>query len=263
MSHLSPTSPGLGASSAESPANDLANSLVVGHVPPEIRHLVCENCWRSVFSAEFFQMAWKPKSELDYSDPSSFSCETPTWRQMQRQRRQHWIKFRHQCQWCKLLCRFIKRCYLVFEKVQQPPKNKKYRLDVKFTQDRWNIVNLFLFVEDGWSCIFRIHTTEARFFVAREVLLDVDSTMTYNLIQKRVDECSHHEHCPPPQSVYLPTRVIDCAVLERPRVFVNQDIELHEHYVALSYVWDESQPNRTTTKNLDSYIEGILLTNDE
>ncbi|SJL14142.1 uncharacterized protein ARMOST_17597 [Armillaria ostoyae] len=85
--------------------------------------------------------------------------------------------------------------------------------------------------------------------------------MTYNLIQKRVDECSHHERCSPPQCVYLPTRVIDCTVLERPRVFVNQGIELHEYYVALSYVWGESQPNRTTTKNLNSYIEGIPLTN--
>ncbi|SJL14140.1 uncharacterized protein ARMOST_17595 [Armillaria ostoyae] len=162
MSHLSPTSPGLGASDAESPsyANALANPLVVEHVPPEIRHLVCENCWRSVFSAEFFQIAWKPRPENDYSNPSFFSCETPTWRQMQRQRRQHWIKFRHQCQWCKLVCRFIKRCHLVFENVRQPPKNKKYHLDVGFSQDRWNIVELSLFVEDGWSCAFRIHTTE-------------------------------------------------------------------------------------------------------
>ncbi|KAK0238108.1 hypothetical protein EDD85DRAFT_952271 [Armillaria nabsnona] len=96
MSHLSPL--GLGVSFAESscPANDLANSLVVEHVPPEIRHIVCENYWHSVFSAEFFQIAWKPKPELDYSNPSSFfSYETPTWRQMQRQRRQHWIKFRY------------------------------------------------------------------------------------------------------------------------------------------------------------------------
>ncbi|KAK0496053.1 heterokaryon incompatibility protein-domain-containing protein [Armillaria luteobubalina] len=267
MSDLSPTSSGLGASFVEPlcSAKNLANSLVVEHAPPEIRHLVCEKCWRSVFSADFFQMAWKPKPEFDYSTHRYFSYETSTWRQIQRQRRQHWIKFRRQCQWCKLLCRFIKNRYLFLEKVRQPPKNKKYHLDIKFTQDRWNTVELSLFVEEGWNGVFRIHTAEddpaAKFFVAREVLSDVDSTMTYKLIQKRVDECANHEHCPPPQSIYFPTRVIDCTVLERPRVFVNQGIEPHDYYVTLSYVWGESQPNCTTTKNLDSYIEGIPLTN--
>ncbi|SJL14218.1 uncharacterized protein ARMOST_17674 [Armillaria ostoyae] len=119
--------------------------------------------------------------------------------------------------------------------------------------------------DNTWKIIFQIHTTEddpaARFIHDREVFWDVDSPKSYNLIKKRIDECSRHDRCPPPrhQGVRLPTRVIDCADEDQPRLFVSQGTE--GNYITLSYVWGENQPDCTKTTNLDSYTEAIPMQN--
>ncbi len=33
-----------------------------GTVPPEIRKLVCEDCWRTVFTADAFRQAWETRN---------------------------------------------------------------------------------------------------------------------------------------------------------------------------------------------------------
>ncbi|PBK64774.1 HET-domain-containing protein [Armillaria solidipes] len=226
-------------------------------VPPDIRKLVCETCWSTVFSVESFRIAWEALPENFYLRSAGFSYTTPTWRQIQRQQRRHLIKFRHRCEWCKIVCELIEKT----RPRRQPPKDKMYQLRVRLDQ-YLGVTALSLFNEKEESH-FPILTTEddaaAKFIPDRDILPDVDSSFAYDLIKKRVLECFHHEHCSLPQCARLPTRVIDCLDPNQPRLFVSKGIK--DHYVVLSYVWGEGQPNRLRNRNLDSYIEGIPLEN--
>ncbi|PBK76140.1 HET-domain-containing protein [Armillaria solidipes] len=233
-------------------------------LPPEIQRLVCETCWQTFFSADTFRTAWATLVKLDRYDWSAwFTWVTPTWRQIQRQRCQHLLKNGYQCQWCKLVCKEVKSFYKYHKIQRRPPKNKKFTLLLRFEEDNEGVIVLLLAIEKMWKSTFRLHTSEdnaaARCIRARELLLDVDSPMCYSLIQKSFDKCARHTDCPPPSCVRLPTRVIDCADRDQPRIFINKGME--GNYVALSYVWGEEQPHRTTTRNLASYNEGIPLQN--
>ncbi|SJL14841.1 uncharacterized protein ARMOST_18313 [Armillaria ostoyae] len=236
--------------------------------PTEIHNLVCETCWHTIFSPDSFHTAWVSHSEPVFSESAGFSYTTPTWGQMQRQRRRHWSTSQYQCQWCTLLCREVERFRDIYENTTRPPsKERKFQVEVRFAQESEleDTVSLLLVIDNTWKPIFQIHTAEddpaARFICDREVFWDVDSPKSYNLIKKRIDECSRHDRCPPPrhQGVRLPTRVIDCADEDQPRLFVSQGAE--GNYVALSYVWGENQPDCTTTTNLNSYTEAIPLQN--
>ncbi|KAK0482392.1 heterokaryon incompatibility protein-domain-containing protein [Armillaria novae-zelandiae] len=170
-------------------------------VSPEILKLVCDRCWRTVFSADSFHTAWVAQFVSTSPESAGFSYTTPTWEEMQRS---------------------------------------------------------MLHIQSPYSDNFQ-GDQAARFIPHREVRLHVDTTLGYDLIKKCVDECLRHERCPQPLRALMPTRVIDCANPEQPRIFVNHGIK--ENYVALSYVWGEKQPHCTTTKNLDFYIAGIPLQN--
>ncbi|KAK0236516.1 heterokaryon incompatibility protein-domain-containing protein [Armillaria nabsnona] len=263
MSILLPTLSGLQvASDAESPnlVNIPTSSPAVDpEVPPEIRKLVCETCWNTVFSVEWFQQAWVTQFGPNRPESAPFTYTTPAWRQIQRQRCRHLLKFQHRCEWCKLVCRLIKRNYRRPHKWM--PKDKKHLARIYF--ERYGRVTyLYLWVE-RCSCKLPIHAAEddpaAKFIPNRGVLFDVDSALAYDLIKKRVVECSRHEYCPPPQYARLPTRVLDCSDPSQPHLFVSNDVE--DYYATLSYAWGEKQPNRLKKKNLDSYIEGIPLEN--
>ncbi|PBK94673.1 HET-domain-containing protein [Armillaria gallica] len=175
---------------------------------------------------------------------------------------------RETCQWCTLLCREVERFRDIYENTTRPPsKKRKFQVGVGFAQESEldDTVTLLLIIDDTWKIIFQIHTTEdnpaARFIRDREVFWDVDSPKSYNLVKKRIDECSRHDRCPPPphQGVRLPTRIIGCADEDQPRLFISQGAK--GNYVALTYVWGESQPDCTKTTNLDSYTEAIPLQN--
>ncbi|KAF9480854.1 HET-domain-containing protein, partial [Pholiota conissans] len=72
-----------------------------------------------------------------------------------------------------------------------------------------------------------------------------------------VEECSHHEHCSPPEKTHLPTRVIDCSDPSKPRLF-DTGRKIVDHYCTLSYAWGGDQPAKTTTANIHTYTnEGI------
>ncbi|KAI0334678.1 HET-domain-containing protein [Cubamyces sp. BRFM 1775] len=79
-----------------------------------------------------------------------------------------------------------------------------------------------------------------------------------------VEECvQEHERCrafslltEPPS---LPTRLIDCSDPLRPRIVDTTDYDAKSRYIALSYVWGEDQPHRTTHKNLPAYRKAIDL----
>ncbi|PBK94505.1 hypothetical protein ARMGADRAFT_1029585 [Armillaria gallica] len=178
------------------------------HVPPKIRKLVCETCWRALFSPDSFQKAWMAQfaPPRDGLAAFSYSPEVLTWTQKQRR---------------QLL----------------NPRHRNHGYDSA------------------------IYTTEddpaARYIPGRDILSDVNSTLAYDLIKKRISGCSLHEHCAPVQRGRSPTRVIDCSDPGRPRLFISNGAV--EYYVALSYVWGEKQPHHTTTKNLELYIQGIPL----
>ncbi|KAK0214421.1 heterokaryon incompatibility protein-domain-containing protein [Armillaria fumosa] len=254
---LPPTSSGLqAASDVNSP--DLGDTVVsspaldpVEHVPSEIRNLLCETCWRTLLSPNSFQKAWTAQFAPPRDGLAAFSYnpEVLTWTQKQRRR---FLNSRDRCGWCSLVCESIKDEYRMRQSL-------KHQVRVRFHQSR-GAVTLSIWIENhGYDCA--IYATEddpaARYIPGREILSDVNSTLAYDTIKKRISGCSLHEHCTPIQRGRLPTRVIDCSDPRRPRLFITNDAE--DHYVALSYVWGEKQPHRTTTKNLESYIRGIPL----
>ncbi|PBK78860.1 HET-domain-containing protein [Armillaria solidipes] len=240
--------------------------------PPNIQKLVCESCWRTVFSIKSFHIAWSAKSAPRRSKSAGFSYTTPTWAEMQ-----HSIDSM-QCRWCSFVSRMIMDCYFW---TAPPPNGRTFQLRIRFSQ-RSNIADegsgdagpyapsvnvdpithLYLAVDNRPDFKYCVHTAEGdpagRCIPQREILLDVDSSTAYDLIRQSIDRCLRHKFCPSPRCTPLPTRVIDCK--DNPlRLFVSpQGIE--DKYVALSYVWGcKEQPHCTKQQNLDSYTKGIPL----
>ncbi|KAK0496527.1 heterokaryon incompatibility protein-domain-containing protein [Armillaria luteobubalina] len=255
---------------------DSASGPAVEDVPPEIWKLVCENCWRTVFTSRAFRIAWETRTRDHYSDSVGFSYKTPTWKEIQHQRLQHQEKYQHECQWCKLICWELSDRFNSDEFKEagaQIHDDKRFKIEVRFCQEMIDLphlvhgsrLSLMLRVFEKRlypdASLFEIHAAHdnsaARFVDHRPVLLDVASPAAYSLIKERMDDCLLHECCRRPQTVRLPTRVIDCKDPDHPCLFVSNGMEAH--YAVLSYVWGESQPHCTTTLNLESYIDGIPL----
>ncbi|KAK0478046.1 heterokaryon incompatibility protein-domain-containing protein [Armillaria luteobubalina] len=251
------------------------------HVPPEVRELVCENCWGTVFASNAFRQAWETRySKIDQkSDREGFLYTTPTWTQMQHQNRRHFIRFQQSCRWCEFICQEISETL-----GRDITNNEKFQMQLKFQTDTFHWpppyehrtygsrLRLSVMFNNGRDKPLSLMTTAvvhatnddpaARFINHRPMLLDVDSPTAYSLIKKYIDDCLLHECCPKLSYAPLPTRVIDCKDLDHLRLFVSDGIE--DHYVALSYVWGaalEDLPHCTTTQNLQSYIVEIPLNN--
>ncbi|KAK0502226.1 heterokaryon incompatibility protein-domain-containing protein [Armillaria luteobubalina] len=275
-SHLSQSSLLSDLSDSDDKSTEFVNvptqSLLMEDVPLEIRKLICQNCWSTVFTTQALRTAWDARHEDINLESTGFSYTAPTWAQIKCQRREHWMKFRYQCQWCKLVCRNVKSHYnpYSFQKYRRPPKNKMFKMRVRFIHEmiHWwpphmdrvygSQLCLMLKVDTKqkpckWSS-YVIHTAQAgRFIHNQQVLLNVDSPMGYSLIKKHFDDCLLHECCPQPCAALLPTRVIDCKDPDRPRLLAHNGVE--GNYVALSYVWGGKQPHSTTTENVESYIK--------
>ncbi|PBK87531.1 HET-domain-containing protein [Armillaria gallica] len=263
--------------------NISTSSPAMEHVPPEVRELVCENCWRTVFTTDAFRQAWETRhlemTQAQRSDLDGFLYTTPTWTQMQHQNRRHFIRFQHVCHWCEIVRQVISN-----KLDRDIANNEKFQMKLNFRLEtfywpppyerrtygsRLHLLVVLIGtcdVDGPGSCRadFVVHATNddpaARFIDHRPMLLDVDSPTAYSLIKKRIDDCLLHECCPKPIYAPLPTRVIDCKDPSRPRLFISDGIE--DHYVALSYVWGaalEDLPHCTTTQNLQSYIVEIPL----
>ncbi|KAH9889097.1 heterokaryon incompatibility protein-domain-containing protein [Cubamyces lactineus] len=77
-----------------------------------------------------------------------------------------------------------------------------------------------------------------------------------------VDKCMReHDRCKatsmhPLGHATLPRRLVDCSDLTRPRL-IETETGAQGTYVALSYVWGESQPHQTTTANMRTYMDGM------
>ncbi|THU98794.1 HET-domain-containing protein [Dendrothele bispora CBS 962.96] len=94
--------------------------------------------------------------------------------------------------------------------------------------------------------------------VAREKVLKMDSSSTCNLALKCIQDCINcHDKCPKPHDSILPTRVIDCSDPNKPNLLTTHGV--HGAYLALSYVWGEKQPHKTTEININQYTQEIKL----
>lgn len=94
----------------------------------------------------------------------------------------------------------------------------------------------------------------------RSPILDVGSPHAFNLARACIDECvKGHQLCCTISSLdpLLPTRLVDCTDPGRPCLVSTGG--RRGTYLALSYVWGEAQPHRTTTSNLSAYTDGIAL----
>ncbi|KAH9849448.1 heterokaryon incompatibility protein-domain-containing protein, partial [Lenzites betulinus] len=111
-----------------------------------------------------------------------------------------------------------------------------------------------------------LYTTEedpaAKYIVARNPILDVGSDRALALARASLDECIHeHDRCaallaPTDAGGVLPTRLVDCTNPARPRLVSTAG--QRGIYIALSYVWGEDQPHKTTTLNMSAYeTEGL------
>ncbi|EIW62306.1 HET-domain-containing protein, partial [Trametes versicolor FP-101664 SS1] len=91
---------------------------------------------------------------------------------------------------------------------------------------------------------------------------DVGSSRALALAKQHIDECIHRHQCctssTSPSSPRLPTRLVDCTDLARPRLVSTLAGE-HGEYLALSYVWGKDQVHKTTKSNISLYEEGITL----
>ncbi|KAI0655278.1 heterokaryon incompatibility protein-domain-containing protein [Cubamyces menziesii] len=144
----------------------------------------------------------------------------------------------------------------------------------------------------GYAVSTSLDDPAARWIPRRPRLPDVGSKRTLSLAKACIAQCTReHERCKalasrpsleslqapindsgddiaPPHMLELfrlafpelpefaPTRLIDCRCPQRPRIILTKGIP--RFYVALSYVWGEDQPQRTSEANLSSYItDGI------
>lgn len=87
-------------------------------------------------------------------------------------------------------------------------------------------------------------------------MLQVGSSRSTRLAQQCMERCIRtHAQCPKPQQVELPTRVIDCSDVKKPKLILGGG--RRGRYAALSYVWGGPQ-FCTTTENIHSLVhEGI------
>lgn len=93
-------------------------------------------------------------------------------------------------------------------------------------------------------------------------MTNVKSPHTFIRSRQLIDECMYkHELCKSAASLSprIPTRLVDCTNLARPRLVSTPGGE-HGEYVALSYVWGKGSEHtryQTTRSNLSSYEHGI------
>jgi len=244
-----------------------ASILYVDH--STIESFVCERCWKTVFSAEAFAAMRQnpPEDDLWYKG-SGFKYETPPW-----------DKFQDAAKFCPFCC-------LVFgaiaEYSETPPSAEEtflvtlgLRSVEAYSAPPFEIM---AFVVNDGSIVpdsqdYTVCTTDGALQVktsygicinddlddaanphihARVLPMPTNSMKTYGHVLECIEKCASHDLCPRPTPALLPTRVMDCIDPERPRL-ITSDLSTKASYTALSYVWGESQPHRTTAENIKDY----------
>ncbi|KAL7905426.1 heterokaryon incompatibility domain-containing protein [Trichoderma velutinum] len=233
----------------------------------QIRSLVCDYCWSTLFSVEGFKAAWQSSLSGDTEPGLGYTYTTATWQEMERS-----INF--MCGWCEILHEEITHYYHITKSERdsrgaitkdagEPPADARFCLTIRFRRHTSSTPPLRLEISIGkFQCPSPMVYAEsgnpaAEFIKERGILRKQDSPEAYTLALQCIQECgSNHPRCLPPTREPLPTRVIDCIDPTRPRLFITQSAP-PDWYVALSYVWGEEQPHRTTKATLSSYTECI------
>ncbi|KAK3339931.1 HET-domain-containing protein [Lasiosphaeria hispida] len=229
------------------------------------RSLVCGLCWNGLFSRQSFREIWEsPGSLIDVKKQKSFSYSS-TWNRID-------ASSRAGCNWCSLLLGSVDPtmhdCYSEDEDSLFRTFGRTIR--VAFGKPSYfegvlmgaQLVSAW--VGDYQLFQYPVYTLpddpSAKEVLARERIRRMKSTETCRLAIDYVSNChKHHSGCPKPShDRVLPTRVIDCTNPEDPRLCITGGA-VRGSYVALSYVWGEDQPNKTTARNIGTYTQGIDL----
>ncbi|KDQ18667.1 hypothetical protein BOTBODRAFT_154624 [Botryobasidium botryosum FD-172 SS1] len=244
--------------------DDAPSSGPVTNTSDAVLSLVCDNCWNSLFVYDSFREIWEGQGILSVRDSAlkSFTYRS-TWGRID-------MSSQNGCGWCSLLLGSVDptRHYDYSEDRSTFFWTKSINVRVASAAPQHNGKTLIssqlvgAWVNDYELFNYPVYTTSddlaASEVVARDRVLQMRSVETCNLALRHRATClSDHQICPKPSTnPILPTRVIDCTDPEKPRLYVTGG-NVHEPYLALSYVWGEDQPNKTTQHNIDAYKNAI------
>ncbi len=240
-----------------------------------MKSLVCNFCSSiGLFEPASFQKAW----DAQFSSTTGFSYAT-TWSQVQQ-------AAQNGCRWCALLSCTRNKSYfpirgetlevaILFSLLSEedttlapitPQGVQRLHLELN---GRSHSAYYHVSAAPGapfdreYACspsaIYKSYVVDdpaAALIASRTRILKLNSSSARSLASNCISDCvREHEHCPSAYHGVLPTRVIDCGDPIRPKLYLSHS-ELAP-YVALSYVWGESQSHSTTTTNLETYLHGI------
>ncbi|KAI1466121.1 heterokaryon incompatibility protein-domain-containing protein [Daldinia caldariorum] len=227
------------------------------------RSLVCNDCWNGLFARGNFRDIWENLGFFSSSPKARLYTYTSTWNQIEQ-------SSQGGCNWCTLLVStaksdkrynyphdedaFFRSFTQTFTVSFKPPSyDGKALVGAQLICVRvgdYELISFPLYTSPDDPCADEV--------LARDRIYRMKSTETCRLALEHLSHCiNDHSACPKPSQVRpLPTRVIDCTDPERPRLYITGG-NVNGSYVALSYVWGESQPHKTTQNNLDAYTREI------
>ncbi|KAI0753830.1 HET-domain-containing protein [Fomes fomentarius] len=219
-----------------------------------LKSLVCDSCSNiGLFDPASFQKAW----DAQFSSTTGFSYAT-TWSQVQHAAQSG-------CRWCTLVSSTRNNSYF-------PIRGETLEVAIHFSLPSEEDATIAPITPQGVQRLHlelngRAHSAyyyvsaapddpAAAVITSRTRILKLYSPSTRLMASNCISDCiREHEHCPSPYPGVLPTRVIDCGDPIRPKLHLSHSEPAP--YVALSYVWGESQSYITTTTNLETYLDGI------
>ncbi|KAK0444397.1 HET-domain-containing protein [Armillaria borealis] len=244
------------------------NAALTPNTADVIRSLVCNDCWDSLFVYDSFREIWEGQSILNVRNPAfkSFVYKS-TWGRID-------TSSQNGCEWCSLLLSSInpEKHYDYSDDRSDFFWTKPLSVRVAFAVPQHTAETLIsshlvgVWINDYELFNYPIYTTPddscAKEVLARNRVLQMKSTATWGLARQNISQCINDhpsQICPKPSSnTVLPTRVIDCTNPDRPKLYVTGG-GIHASYVALSYVWGEEQPNKTTQHNINAYVDELRV----
>jgi hypothetical protein len=123
----------------------------VDQIDPNIRKLVCRNCWSTVFSPGPFRTAWIAQAQDPSTSGLGFTYLTPSWAEMQD-------SIEHMCEWCDVVCEEIEFWYQHRTKTRDlPPPTQRFSLIVRFMTSQSSQLLFEVAVESDWRPHFIVH----------------------------------------------------------------------------------------------------------
>lgn len=219
-----------------------------------LEHLVCQECYDTIFSAEGWQTVMADGRTSDNPEGSGYKYTT-TWSAIK--------KASKICNWCKLL-------------PQRQAEGKaqvtvRYYKDTGYTPagDKFLTVvvkglgNEGTFMDEDFLLYTTRGNAAANVIKARDRITQLWTEESFGMAKACIGKCAreHQTSCPPLQdSSILPDRVIDCADSSKAKVVLTNG-QIYGSYLTLSYVWGGPQP-MLTTKNVDKYTTDGLEMSD-